>query len=168
MTKYKKAAVGIAAGIAAAAAGVTYAWLTAQDQVVNTLHVAKVETTVEETFTPPKHPGPGTVIPKSPWIHSSSNVDCYVRTRIVFTNDGAALCEPLAIRDGWVLAEDGYYYWKEPLAPGADTAPLFDTVKLREDLEESELWPFDLLVYSESVQAKGMEAEQAWACLDAH
>jgi hypothetical protein len=166
MTKYGKTAVILTAGVLSATAGVTCAWLTAEDRAVNTLTAAKVETTVEETFTPPQHPMPGTVIPKSPWIHSSSNVDCYVRMRVVFTNDGEQLCEPLKIRDGWTAGEDGFYYWNGPLAPGSDTKPLFDTVKLREDIEQEDICPFDILVYSESVQAKGMDADTAWACMD--
>lgn len=163
--KFRVAAV-LAACIFSSAAGVTCAYLTAHDSAENILNGSRVETGIVEEFEPPEDPGPGSVVKKSPRIHSDSNVDCYVRARVMFTNDGAGLCEPLEINDGWVLAEDGYYYWGAPLSPGKDTGSLFDTVQIRSDIEEEDIRPFDILVYAESVQAKGVDAGQAWASMD--
>lgn len=166
MSKYYKAAAVLTACLFSAAAGVTCAYLIAEDSVENTLNGSKVETTIVEEFEPPDDPGPGTVVKKSPRVHSDSNVECYVRARVDFTNDGDKLCEPLQISSGWTLKSDGYYYWEGTLSPGEDTETLFETVKLKSDIEKEDILPFDILVYAEAVQAKGTEAEQAWAAID--
>lgn len=166
MAKHYKAAAVLTACIFSAAAGVTCAYLIADDSAENTLNGSKVETTIVEEFEPEDDPGPGSVIKKIPKIHSDSNVACYVRAMVQFTNDGDKLCEPLEIREGWTLNADGYFYWKEPLPPGEDTGALFDLVKLRTDIDAEDIQPFDILVYAEAVQAKGMEADQAWAAMD--
>lgn len=166
MAKHYKAAAILTACIFSAAAGVTCAYLIADDSAENTLNGSKVETRIEEEFEPPDDPGPGTVIKKAPRIHSDSDVDCYVRARVVFTNDGNSLCEPLKINGGWTLLEDGFYYWEGALSPGKNTETLFDTVQLRDDIDKEDIQPFDILVYAESVQAKGSDAKQAWAAMD--
>jgi hypothetical protein len=103
---------------------------------------------------------------KAPRVHSESDTDCFVRIRVVFTEDADWLCEPLSIHEGWSSGGDGYYYWKEALSPGQDTAPLFETVKFREDIDEADITPFDILVYSESVQAKGRDISEIQAAFD--
>ena len=50
----------------------------------------------------------------------------------------------------------GYYYYKERVAPGASTEPLFTYVKTRNTSDE-EIQQYDILVYSESVQITGMD-----------
>lgn len=166
MKKYYKAAAVLTVCIFSAAAGVTCAYLIADDNVENTLNGSKVETTIVEEFEPPDDPVPGTVVKKAPRVHSDSTVDCYVRARVEFTNDGDKLCEPLKISGGWSLKEDGYYYWKDKLSPGEDTAALFETVNFRADIASEDILPFDILVYTEAVQTKGTDAEQAWASMD--
>lgn len=154
-----------AALIMGVGAGVTHAYLTAEDTAVNELHASGVEISIEEEFEPPGELKPGQKIKKSPRIVSSSDIDCYVRMRICFTDSQAQqVCEPLAIREGWQLREDGYYYWLEKLRPGQATAPLFDTVQIRGDVQE--IPPFDLLVYAEAVQCGGLSAEEAWKTMN--
>lgn len=166
MAKHFKAAGVAAVCIFSAAAGVTCAYLTARDSAENTLNVSKVETAIVEDFEPPEDPGPGSIVKKAPRIHSDSTVDCYVRVRAVFTNDGDSFCEPLKINEGWTPGEDGYYYWEAPLPPGEDTEALFDVVQLRRDMEEADIRPFDILIYAESIQAKGTDPGRAWASMD--
>lgn len=150
-----------AALIMGVGAGVTHAYLTAADTAVNELHASGVEISIEEEFEPPGELLPGQTIKKSPKIVSSSDTECYVRMRVLFTDSQAQqACEPLAIREGWQRRENGYYYWLEKLQPGQATVSLFDTVQVRADAEE--IPPFDILVYAEAVQCGELTAEEAW------
>ncbi|MDO4523151.1 MAG: SipW-dependent-type signal peptide-containing protein [Eubacteriales bacterium] len=150
-----------------AGVGTSYAYLTAEDEVNNEFSVSETGITITEEFDPPKELRPGQVITKKPWIVSSSNVDCYVRAMVRFSDSRAeSFCEALEIQEGWEPAEDGYYYWKEKLAPGETTGALFETVRLREDTEKEELVPFELLVYAEAVQCGELEASDAWKTMD--
>lgn len=165
MKNRRKGIVLFTACIAASAAGITCAYLTSADHADNSFSVAKVDITVTETFNPPDDPKPGDKIIKAPRVHSDSDVDCYVRIMAIFTNDGDKMCEPLKINSGWTLKEDGYYYWDQLLAPGQDTDTLFESIQIRADVDEEDMVPFDVLVYSECVQAAGRTAGEAWASM---
>lgn len=142
-------------------AGVSYAYLTAQDAAVNRFRVSSVDIGIEEEFEPPGEVTPGKVIKKAPRVHSSSDTDCYVRAAVRFTDSAAQdACEPLVIREGWQQKEDGYYYWTAPLHPGEYTGTLFDSVTVRKDAKE--IPPFDILVYAEAVFCNGKTMEEAW------
>lgn len=149
-----------------AAMGTTYAYLTARDDVENMFDVAEVKPTVEEDFEP-EPPEPGKVIKKAPKVQSNSDTDCYVRIRCVFSDsDAEALCEPIEINPGWTWKSDGYYYWENVVRPGEETGTLFDYVKVKEGISKDDIIPFDILVYTEAVQAKGKSAEEAWASMN--
>lgn len=160
------AAVLAAALLLGAGAGVSYAYLTAQDSAENIFGTSGAEISVREEFQPPAEVKPGSMIPKNPRIFSSSDTDCYVRMRVRFSDSGAEkLCEPLAIRPGWEKREDGYYYWSERLAPGAETAPLFAHVEIRTDAE-TQIPPFEILIYAEAVQCGALTPEEAWKTME--
>lgn len=143
-------------------AGVSYAYLTAQDDAANQFEAASVDVDIQEDFDPPDEVKPGMAIPKSPRVYSSSDVDCYVRAMVHFSSsDAQKCCEPLAINEGWSDGGDGYYYWENPLPPGESTGTLFDSVTIRQDAEE-EIPPFEILVYAEAVQCGGLSREEAW------
>lgn len=144
----------------------SYAYLTAQDDVDNTFDVAEVNTVIEEDFDP-EPLEPGKVIKKAPKLQSNSDTDCYVRMRYVFTNsDAETLCEPIKINNGWEQKTDGYYYWNRAVGPGEETGTLFDYIQIKEGVTEDDMIPFDILVYAEAVQAKGLSANEAWASMD--
>lgn len=147
-------------------AGVTHAYLTADDGMVNRLCASEVEISVRENFEPPKILRPGVKIKKTPQVVSSSDTDCYVRMSVHFS-DGQAeeLCEPLSVCEGWQAGNDGYYYWQEKVAPGQVTAPLFEMVQIRSDAEK--ILPFDILVYAEAVQCGNLSAQDAWKTMEA-
>ncbi|MGI6018337.1 MAG: SipW-dependent-type signal peptide-containing protein [Marvinbryantia sp.] len=147
-------------------AGVTHAYLTADDSAVNRLQVSGVEISVRENFQPPKTFRPGVKIKKAPQVVSSSDTDCYVRMAVYFS-DGQAenFCEPLSVCEGWQAGDDGYYYWQEKVAPGQMTAPLFEMVQIRADAEK--IQPFDILVYAEAVQCGSLSAQDAWETMKA-
>ncbi len=164
--KKKNLAVLAAALVLAAGAGTSYAYLTAQDDVTNTFDTAEVETVIEEEFHP-EPPQPGKIIKKAPRVRSLSDTDCFVRMRYEFSNsDAQALCEPITANQGWTMRSDGYYYWDGILEPGQATRTLFDEIRIKSDIQERELLPFDILVYAEAVQSEGMDVQTAWASMN--
>lgn len=150
------------------AGAVTYAYLTDDDVKQNEIRAAENKVHIEEEFEPPKDPQPGDVIVKKPWVVNDSKIPVYVRIRVCFSDSrGESQCEPLQIHRKWSRQEDGYYYYENVLAAGEKTEPLFERIQLKPDLIKEEICPFDLLVYTESVQAYGFtNAETAFAALD--
>lgn len=143
-------------------AGVSYAYLTAQDEADNAFGVSSVDIGIEENFDPPGEVAPGQVITKAPRIQSSSDTDCYVRVSVRFSSSEAEkLTEPLVINSGWQRGEDGYYYWTSPLGPGQKTGTLFDRVTIRQDAGD-DIPPFRILVYAEAVACRNFSMQEAW------
>lgn len=142
-------------------AGVSYSYLTAQDNAANHFEVSSVDIKIDETFEPPGEITPGRVITKAPRISSSSDTDCYVRAAVRFTDsDARDCCEALAINPGWEEGSDGYYYWKDRLKPGQQTGSLFDCVTIKKDA--GEIPPFDILIYAEAIQCGEQTMKEAW------
>lgn len=159
--KYFMMAVLAGTLILGVGAGVSYAYLTARDDAANRFGVSAVDITVDEKFEPPGEVPPGKVIVKAPRICSSSDIDCYVRAAVHFTDsDAKDYCEALVINPGWQAGEDGYYYWQERLQPGQKTGTLFDCVTVRQDA--GEIPPFDIYVYAEAVQCGKNTIKEAW------
>lgn len=155
-------AVLAAALLLGVGAGVSYAYLTAEDNAKNQFQVSSVDIHVDENFDPPPDVVPGQVITKAPCVVSSSDKDCYVRVAVHFSDSAAeGFCEPLVINSGWSDGGDGYYYWGNPLPPGQKTGTLFDSVKIRQDAG-NKLAPFEILVYAEAVLSDGLSMKEAW------
>ncbi|MDO4344316.1 MAG: TasA family protein [Eubacteriales bacterium] len=143
-------------------AGMSYAYLSAQDKAQNDFQASSVDIGIEEEFDPPTEIIPGMEIKKSPRIISSSKTECYVRAIVRFSDSSAAeKCDPLLINDGWEKREDGYYYWKGALKPGEATAALFDSIFVRQNVKE-EIPPFQVLVYAEAVRCSDAGEEDSW------
>lgn len=164
----KKKILGVmaAALILGMGAGTSYAYLTGRDQADNYFAASETKIEIQETFTPVSKLTPGMVITKAPRAVSSSDVSCYVRMTVRFSDSEAeSFCEPLVIRQGWSDRGDGYYYWEKELQPGETTDALFDSVAVKKDAGAEELKPFEILVYAEAVQSRGMGMEEAWRTL---
>ena len=143
--------------------GVTYSYLTANDNKANMISVTDAEIHIEENFTPPVDPEPGDIITKSPKVVNDSDVPVKVRMSAKFSDSGAEeQCEPLLIDSNWIQKGDYYYYNKE-LAPGESTIALFNYIKIKESVNKEDLIPFDILVYAEAIQSYGNVSEDAWS-----
>lgn len=160
----KRIVIMLAATLAAGVgAGTSYAYLTGQDEAENVFSASQTDIIVEEVFEPVEELTPGLVIVKAPKVTSQSGTMCYVRMRVCFSDQEAEeKCLPLVINSGWTKKEDGFYYWKAPLAPGESTGTLFDSVTIRDDVEKEELEAFELDVYAEAVQYAGLSEAAAW------
>lgn len=145
-----------------------YAYLTDEENAVNEIGIAQIDTPIQEEFEPPPDPDPGDVITKKPCVENVSAVEVYVRASVRFSDsDAEKQCEPLKINAGWSLAGDGYYYYSQKLLPGEKTSSIFDEVTLKSGIAKEDQLPFELLVYAESVQTHGFaNAPEAFAAME--
>ena len=116
---------------------------------------------------------PGESVTKIVEVKNIGNGDAWVRMKvekaIVLANGGfnsANAAEQLVILqnmgDQWEL-EDGYYYYKEPLAVGATTQPLFDGVKLGETMDNRyQNCEISVNITAEAVQYANNEDRAIW------
>lgn len=149
--------------------GGTMAYLTASDTaVVNEFKLADVQTEIDE-------PDGGKPEEKAPVVVSNGESEVYVRARaVVVTGEGSSV--PVSENDlhiryndqsysgsqngwkndqdaYWFKADDGWYYYNQPLAKGERTEPLFDGVDNITQWENPASVKFDIYVYHESVLA---------------
>lgn len=163
----KLAAVILALLLTGVGAGAVFAYLTAQDSVSNKITAANTDIRITEKFNPPGELNPGTAIPKSVAVTSSSTVDCYVRVRVHFSSlEAEKFCEPLQIQPGWSMGNDGYYYWNSKVKPQETTGNVFSVIKIRKDVAKENLQNFDVLVYAEAVACGQDSMENAWKKMD--
>lgn len=78
---------------------------------------------------------PGDDIYKIPRISNHGN-DCYVRAYVHFVDTPLDVTCLKGMSDNWILAEDGYFYYKEILETGK-SVDLFQGIKIPVDLTES-------------------------------
>lgn len=144
-----------AIGINLLAFGGIYAYRTAKDSAVNTFTVGENVTSIQETYNPPEELKTGESCTKIVKIKNEGSVSCYVR--VLAEIEDPLIAEGLDIdwnTEDWTEKQaDGYYYYKEPLAVGETTEPLFTTLKATKDLND-----FKMLVYEESAQAEGHDS----------
>ena len=115
--------------------GTTLAWLTDKTtDLTNTFEYAKVSCEVLETVNEAQ------TQKRNVRIQNTGNTDAYIRATYVVTyrdKAGNILYETLEDdwevdltkeinTDSWVRGEDGYWYCKTPVAPGAETPKLFN------------------------------------------
>lgn len=163
----KIAAVILALLIAGISTGAVFAYLTSEDSVNNKITAANTDIRIVEKFDPPEELKPGTVIPKTVSVVSSSTTDCYVRVMVYFSSlEAEKFCEPLQIQQGWVKGSDGYYYWNKKVKPQETTGQLFSQIAIRKDVATEELTNFDVLVYAEAVACGKDNMENAWKKMD--
>ena len=152
-------------------AGITgsavYAYLIDRKETVNQVKAVENSTHIEEDFNPPQDPKPGQVIKKKPCILNDSVIPVYVRVKVAFSSlEAQTQCEPLLINSDWKKGKDEYYYYQKKVLPGEKTKTVFDNIVIKNTVNKDDMVPFDILVYEESVQAKGFSSpEDAFAGL---
>ena len=142
------------------------AYLTDHATMQNTFTVGYNEVEIVEDFTPPPELKPGVSFQKEVAVSNTGPVDCFVRVLSLFSNsDMEAICDVNYNTTDWVYNEtDQYWYYKHSLKAGETTKPLFDTVKIHDDVSEAEIKAFDIIVYTESYQDSGefSNYQDAW------
>ena len=136
------------------------AYLSDADNSDNSFIIGGNTIELVEEFIPPKELAPGVVIKKDVSVTNTGLNDCYVRVMAVFTNSdmGDWCTVDWNTGAGWVYnQEDGYWYYPNPISNGETTPSLFTTITLSEDIPESLVKDFDMIVYAESYQSADSE-----------
>lgn len=97
-------------------------------------------------------------------VKNTGDVPCYVRVFAEFEDpDVRQKIEVDYNSVDWSeKQDDGYYYYKKPIASGESTEPLFTTLHVLEDSDR-----LHMICYSETIQSDGAEsAINAFSSLD--
>lgn len=174
----------IAAALALVTAiGGTMAWLTTHSEgLTNTFTPATISGEVKETFNNPFN------TKNNVYIQNTSDVPVYVRVALVPTwvmeenNKFVPVAEPVGNDDviidtkewksfvpaadsNWVKGNDGYYYYKKPLAAAdkTDDTDLTENLFNTAEAKENDLYHMNLQVLLQMIQAEPASAvTQAW------
>ena len=170
----------VAAALALVTAiGGTMAWLTTHSEgLTNTFTPATISGEVKETFNNPFN------TKNNVYIQNTSDVPVYVRVALVPTwvmeenNKFVTVAEPVGNDDviidtkewksfvpaadsNWVKGNDGYYYYKKPLAAAdkTDDTDLTENLFNTAEAKENDLYHMNLQVLLQMIQAEGVNAE---------
>lgn len=140
-----------------------YAWFISSDEQGNYFTTGMNDVEIVEEFPEPEIT-PGKTIKKNVEFTNTGTVPCFVRAKYYYSNSEAEEQTVLEFgEEGWQVEADGYYYYAERILPGEKTRPFLTAVKIGEN---SRLEDFDLIVYTETVQAEHHEqATEAFAHL---
>ena len=133
--------------LAVAALGVTIAYNHDSSTIANEFRLGAYEVAASEVFVSPNNWQPGDETEKTLTISNNSSEDIMVRVKYKGTwrnaadtrnlpseKDGVELAQiVLQNQNDWELKEDGYYYYKNALAPNSATSSLFQKVVLNPD-----------------------------------
>lgn len=136
----------------------TSAYLRAQEQQENHITIGENEIRIREKFQKPSTWHFSTTYDKKVYIQNTGTVPCYLRVFAVVSNADIPAQMDLNTT-AWKKGKDGYYYYKDIVAPEHKTAALFQHVQITEaDIKQE---AFQIIVYAESVQAQGYEDSEA-------
>lgn len=158
----KKKIVSIAlacALFAVAVAGGTLAYFTANDAKDNNFTVGNAAIELQEpswNADNAKDMYPGQTIAKDPQVKNTGKNPVFIRVKVVNPKDVDVIYNEMS--DKW--AQEGeYYYYKEAVAPGATTAPLFKSFTLSTETENGINEAQQIKVSAEAVQSQGFTGE---------
>lgn len=128
------------------------AFLLDSDGAINEFSVGENTSHIDEDFGSYESFKSGQSYEKEVAVVNDGSVDCYVRVLAEIEDPDVAAGIDIDFNDtDWTgKQEDGFYYYKKAISPGEETAPLFTTLSVTEDLDE-----FQMICYSETVQAAG-------------
>lgn len=158
--------------VAILAAGASLAYFTDQKTAQNTFTIGSVKIALTEPgWTDSAKLVPGVPVAKDPTVTNTGAMPCLVRVNVQwpqgvemdYCTDGVTG----RLGDGWRSGGDGYFYYMEPLAAGAATDALFDSVMLAPETENGDgETAFSVTVTAYAVQMQGVLPEGT-GCIDA-
>jgi len=135
------------------------AYYVSSDIAVNRFKVGREDTSIREEYYPPDAIDENTTIDKKVVVKNNGTIDVFVRIFAEMADSKMAnvLTVDWNVRD-WTRASDGYWYYKYPVSPGEETSALFTEITASAELDS-----FEMIIYEESIQAKGnRSAEEAF------
>lgn len=169
--------------VGALAVGGTFAWLTStSDTVINTFTPAEVTTDIDETFNGKVKENVKVTNPKN-----DEAVDVYIRAKVVVNwvelSDGGTVksvsaTAPVGGADytvqsdwgtdsGWTQGADGFWYWKDRVAPDDSTGVLIKSLSQLQSASVPEGCVLSVEILSEAIQADGKTSDGKPAVVDA-
>lgn len=171
-------ALGALCAVLCASVGLTAAFLVSRPAPVeNNFTIGKVACKVLEALSEES----GTTVKRNVLIENTGNTSAYIRVLLVFTwkdADGNVFVNPpevekdfeinLMLSNGWIYQPSdvgAYLYYNQPVAPGAQTPELIDSVQPLPDIVNPEDGTYKLSVeiLADAVQSDPADAvEEAW------
>lgn len=131
------------------------AYLVSEDEAENVFTVGNNRSVIVEDYQEVQELSPGDDIRKAVTVSNTGKNSCYVRVLSLFSDRDAEDYAHINYNlQDWELNDDGYYYYKYPVASGESTAELFSQVSISRDVQEQQLKGFEILVYAESVNVE--------------
>lgn len=158
-------------------AGATFAYLTDHTKLDNVMKIGQNVSILKETFPTPAPIDPDTVqtYEKVVSVNNMRKVPCYARVFVAFSND--AIGDQVSFinlnKTDWEYIDsaanaslEGYYYYKYPIEPGDSTSPLFEGLRIGDNLDFSDDGAdgvFQVFLYEETLQCEPYDNYQdAW------
>lgn len=140
-----------------AAVGTTIAFLiTGTDKVENTFTPSMISTEIEEDF--------DNIEKKDVKVKNTGDTEVYVRAAVIVTwmdNDGNVAADLPKEDDyiisynesDWMRGSDGYWYHKQPVAAGSETAVLINSCKLAENAKAPQGYYLSVEIVASAIQS---------------
>ena len=124
------------------------AYLVDADRANNKLVIGGSNIELVENFVPPERLKPGVTFTKNVRVKNLGLSDCYVRVMAKFSDsDIGKYCEVDWNTEEWNYnEEDGYWYYPSSISKGDKTPNLLTTITLSEDIPESAIKDFNMIV----------------------
>ena len=135
----KRIAIACCAALALCGVGGAFAWFSSQDAVSNVFTRGEIQPSIEETF------DASSTVKENVFVKNKGTAPAYMRATVsVYWEDldGNQLWEAPkegsdytmkwgnAVSEGanprWILGDDGYYYWSDPVGANEQTENLID------------------------------------------
>lgn len=130
----------------------SYGLLAGGDILINSFTAGENTSCINEVFGSYKEFEKGKYYEKKVTVKNEGTVPCYVRifAEIEEPDTAEAISVDFNTVDWTKKQADGFYYYREALAAGEITRPLFTQLKAEDDVAE-----FEMICCSETVQAYG-------------
>lgn len=164
--KKKILSVALAASLAAVAVvSSSLAYFTDTDQKDNVFTVGNVDITLTEPNweatgkEEAEDMYPGEAVAKDPTVTNNGANPAFVRIKVEWPESPVVTYRTdyvdNKLGEGWVEADDGYFYYTKPLEIKESTDALFDQIVLSTDTTNGYDGNYDIVVTAEAVQAQG-------------
>ena len=142
-----------------------YAYYSYVAEKSNKITIGYNDVDIVEDYDPPEELIPGITFKKQVIARNTGTTESYIRVLAKVSGD-PRISQYVSMdfnTEDWEDGQDGYYYFKYSEMPNLTTTPLFNQVSISNEAPAELLKDFDILVYSESVQAEGhKDYHEAW------
>ncbi|MCL2107354.1 MAG: hypothetical protein FWH26_09920 [Oscillospiraceae bacterium] len=154
----------------------TLAWMASSDSKTNELSVMQYvfSQQLTEIFEQPGALVGGDAVTKINWVKNDGDIPFFVRVKVfpvLLAPDGATHLEARFGKQlhyvnlntaNWKDGGDGCFYYTGKLAPGASTQPLFEKIRLDQEIVTDSDAVLTVTLIAETVETRQWHYRQAW------